>query len=85
MYVCLGVSYNMDHEAVPRLYKICDWLLNLSQDHFGLHQGKNVRVTMKFKVPKRHILRPTLSTDMFCNGRDKKMCSNKKKGKGPWY
>jgi len=25
---------------------------------------KNVRVTMEFEVPKRHILRPTLSIDM---------------------
>ena len=27
-------------------------------------EGKNVKVTMEFKVPKRHILRPTLSIDM---------------------
>ena len=33
----------MDHEVVPKPYKICNWLLNLSWDHFGLHQGKNVR------------------------------------------
>ena len=65
MYVCLGVAYNMDHEAVLRLCKICDWLLNSSQNHFGLHQGKkNVRVAKEFKVPKRHLLKPTLSTDM---------------------
>ena len=59
-----GVVYTMDHEVVPRPGKICDWLLNSSQDHFSLHQGKNVGVTMEFEVPKRHILRPTLSTDM---------------------
>ena len=29
-----------DHEVIPRPYKFCDWLLSLSQDHFGLHQGK---------------------------------------------
>ena len=52
----------MDHEIVPRSCKICDWLLNSFWDHFGLHQGNNTRVTMK--VSKRHILRPTLSTDM---------------------
>jgi hypothetical protein len=41
------------------------WLVvELVQDHFGLHQGKNGRVTMEFKVPKRHIWRPTSSTDM---------------------
>ena len=37
----LGVVYTMDHEVVLRLCKICDWLLNLSNDHFSLHQGKN--------------------------------------------
>ena len=55
----------MDHGVVPRPCKIRDWLLNSSWDHFGLHQGrKNVRVTMEFEVPKRHIARPTLSNDM---------------------
>jgi hypothetical protein len=61
----LGVVYTVDHEVIPRPYKICDWLLNSSKDHFGVHQGKkNLRLTMEFKVPKRHILRPTLSTYM---------------------
>jgi hypothetical protein len=59
-----GVVYIMDHEVVPKPCKVCDWLLNSSWDHFGLHQRKNVRVTMEFKVPKRHFLRPTLSVDM---------------------
>ena len=54
----------MDHEVVPRPCKICDWLLNSYEDHFILHQEKNVRATMEFKVPKRHMLRPTLSTNM---------------------
>ena len=56
--------YIMDHVVDPRPCKICDLLLNLSWDHFNLHQGKKVRVTMEFEVPKRHVLRPTLSTDM---------------------
>ena len=30
----------MEHEVVPRPSKICDWLLNSSHDHFGLHQKK---------------------------------------------
>ena len=30
----------MDHEVVPRPYKICNWLLNSSWNHFGLHQRK---------------------------------------------
>ena len=60
----LGVVYTMDHEVVPRPCKICDWLLNLSRNHFGLHQGKNVRVIMKFEVPKRHSLRFRIFIDM---------------------
>jgi hypothetical protein len=50
--------------VVPRPCRICDWLLSLSRDHFGSHQGKIIRVTMEFEVPKRHSLRPTLSFDM---------------------
>ena len=60
----LGGVYTMDREVVLRPCKICDWLLNSSRDHFGLHQGENVIVTMEFEVPKRHILRPTLFTQM---------------------
>ena len=38
----------MDHEVVPCSSKICDWSLNLSWDHSGLHQGeKIVRVILK--------------------------------------
>ena len=29
--------HTMDHEVVPRPYRICNWLLNSSWDHFGLH------------------------------------------------
>lgn len=68
----------MDHELVPRH---CDWLLNSSYDHFGLRQGKNVTVTMEFKVPKRHILRPTWSNG-FCSGRSKRDAWVGKKPKG---
>ena len=38
----VGVVYTMEHEVVPRPYKICDWMLSLSPKHFGLHQGKNL-------------------------------------------
>jgi hypothetical protein len=48
---------------------------------------KNVRVTMKFKIPKRHILRPTLLTDMaqhVLQWERQKRCSNRKlKKQGP--
>ena len=33
----LGAIYTMGHEVVSRLCKICDWLLNSSQHHSGLH------------------------------------------------
>ena len=54
----------MDHEVVPGSCKSIDWLLNSSQDHFGLHQEKNVRVIMEVEVPKGYILRPTSTIDM---------------------
>ena len=65
--------------------KICNWLLNSSQDHFGLHQGRDVIVTMESKVPKRHILRPTLSVDMVqrvLRWKRQKKCSCRKR-QGP--
>jgi hypothetical protein len=43
----------MDHEAVPRLCKICDWLLNSSQDHFGLHQGKKCQSDHEVQGPQK--------------------------------
>jgi hypothetical protein len=53
--LCISENiYTKDYEVVPRPYKICDWLFNSSQDHFNLHQGKNVIVTMKFEVARRH-------------------------------
>ena len=72
----------MDHEVTPRPYKICDWLLTSSRDHFSLHQGQSVSVTMEFEVPKRHILGPTLSIDMIqhvLRWERQKRCSNRKK------
>ena len=30
----------MNYEVVSKPCKICDWLLNSSRDHFGLHQEK---------------------------------------------
>ena len=44
----------MDHEVVPRSCKMCDYFFCMSRDHFNLHQGKNIRITMEFEVPKRH-------------------------------
>jgi hypothetical protein len=59
-----GAIHAMDHKVIPRPCKTCDWLLNLFQDHFGLHQGKYSKVTMEFEVPNKCIQRPTLSTYM---------------------
>jgi hypothetical protein len=42
----------MDHEVGPRPCESCDWMLKSSRDNFGLHQGKDVRWTMEFEVPK---------------------------------
>jgi hypothetical protein len=72
----------MDHEVIPRPYKIYDWLLNSFRDDYDLHQGKNVRVTMKFEAPKRHTLRPPLSTNMVQRAlrcERQKRCSSRKK------
>ena len=49
----LGPVYTMDHEAVTGHCKGVDWLLHFSWDHFGLHQGKNGKVTMEVEVPKK--------------------------------
>ena len=46
------VVYTMDLEVVPITCKICDWLVNLYRDHFDLHQGKWLKVTMEFEVLK---------------------------------
>ena len=77
----------MDHEVVPRHCKFCDWLFNLSRDHFSLHQGKYIRVTMEFEVPKRHIFKAYIihwhGSTGFCSGRGKRGALIQK-GKGPW-
>ena len=76
----------MDYEVVLRPSKICDWFLNLSWDYFSLHQGNNVKVIMEFKIPKRYMLRPTLSTYMVqgvYSGKGKRGVVVEK-GKGPW-
>ena len=56
--------YITDHEVVPCFSKICDWPLNSSRDHFGLHQEKKEKVIMELEVPKRPIFTPTSSTVM---------------------
>ena len=66
----------------PTSCEICDGLLNSSWNHFGLHQGKNVRLIMEFEVPKRHTLRPTLSTNMvLCVLRWERQCFGGKKAR----
>ena len=52
--------------------------IELSLDHFGLHQEKIVKVTMECEVPKRRILRPTLSNDKVQQILQWKMRSGKK-------
>ena len=55
----LEIVYTVDHEVSTSPCNCVDWLLNLSRDCFGLHRGKNVKVTTEVEVPKRHLLRPT--------------------------
>ena len=43
----------MDYEFVPRPCKICDWLLNSSWDHFGLHQGKKFESGHEIRGPQK--------------------------------
>ena len=74
----------MDHEVLQRPSKIFDWLLNSSPDYFGLHQGKNVRVTMRFpktyfKAYIIHLHGPT----GFAMGEAKEVLSTRN-GKGQW-
>ena len=71
----LRVVYIMDHEVVPRPFKICDWLLDSSRDHFGLHKGKMSKWPWSsgpqktyFKAYIIHWHGPT----NFCSGRGKR-------------
>ena len=77
----------MDHEVVPGHCKCVDWLLKSSWDHFGLHRRKQVKVTMEFEVPKRHILRPTFTTDMVQQVLqwESKRGALVQKGEFPWH
>ena len=43
----------MNHEVVPRPCKICEWLFNLSRDHFGLHQGKQYQSDHGIRRPQK--------------------------------
>ena len=59
--------------------------MNLFRNHFGLHQEQNVKATMEFKVPKRHISRPRLFIDMvqwILRWERQKRCSSRKR-QGP--
>ena len=51
--------------VVLRPSKICDWLLNSSWDHFGLHRGEQrSERPWSSRFPKDVFLRATLSIDM---------------------
>ena len=53
----LSIVYTMDHEVIPRPCEICK-LLNSSQDHLWLLQGKMVdKVTMEFEVHKIYVFK----------------------------
>ena len=59
----------MDHEVVPRTWKICDRMLGLAPGLLWFTpRKKNVGVIVEFEVFERLIVRPTLSTDMLQQG-----------------
>ena len=43
----------MNHEVIPCSPKICDWPLNSSWDHFGLHQGKKCQSDHEAQGPQK--------------------------------
>ena len=47
----LADIYTMEHELSGDPVKSVIWLLNLSPDHFDLHQEKNVKVHHKGHMP----------------------------------
>ena len=59
----LFTPWTMKSSLAPLKHSIGHWL-NSSQDHFGLHQEKDVRVTMSLEVSKCPFWRPALSTIM---------------------
>ena len=73
-WCCLGAVCIMDHAVVSCSSKLCDWPLNLSQDHLSLHQQKNVRVTMDLRSPKglfSDLHHPLTWSNRFCSERGK--------------
>ena len=54
----LFTSWTMKSSRAPLKYVIDHWTCHGTT--FGLHQEKDVRVTMELEVPKRHYFRPTL-------------------------
>jgi hypothetical protein len=57
----LGDVYIMDHEVVPCSPKLCDWPLNSSWDHFGLHQGKNYQEDHETWGPQEACFQPYIT------------------------
>jgi hypothetical protein len=84
----LGAVHTMDHEVIPWPCKICDWLLNSSQDHFNLHQEKKmpewswVRGSQLETYFQGLCYSPTWCNG-FCGGRGESGAMVEK-GKGPW-
>ena len=64
IYIIRGCLHRGPWSRPKAMWKICDWLLNSSGDHFGFHQGRIVKAVMEFEVSKRHVLRSTVPIDM---------------------
>ena len=89
-HILWGGVYIMDHDVVPRPMHVK--YVNGCWTHPGatsvyIKEKTNVRVIMKFEVPKRHILRPTSSIDMVQRvlwwGRQKRCSCRKRQGPMP--
>ncbi len=77
----------MDHEVIPRPCKICDLVVELVPGSLRFTPRKQFHSDHGVRVPKRHILRPTLSTDMV----QRVLMGERQKGalvetcKDPWH
>ena len=79
-----GAVYTMDPKVVPRLCKICDWLLNSSWDHFSLHQWKKCQSDHGVQGPQKTCYKAyIIHQHGLCDGRGKRG-PLLEKGKDPW-
>ena len=72
-----GLFTSWTLKVVSCSLKICDWLLNSSQDQCGLHQGKTCKSNMELEAPNSFTFRHTYPlswSKMVCGGERGKTC-----------